>query len=1264
MMKKKVLVLVLITLSLTALCLTVLLSACAKDKISFALDKSELNLTVGGTAVLTVQTDAEDAAVHWGSSDEAVVTVTDFGGVSAVAAGNAVITATAVINDKTYTANCNVTVIDSYIEKFDEEELHPGDTLDLSLAGNSSITDFAYTITVTKDGSDVTDSVLMERSFSAAEPGEYIVTYNVTGTGIADSRFSRTVVVREPQAYGLVSAVESTSSVNVWAATVKEMAQAPAGEPNGKTEVLALHYSDTEQHLRVTFPENILNYSDVWNDNDYFELTYYIDSPVAEFAYEYFGYIDIMSKNDDSGNGPIVKRFEGNFYTANQWSTLRLYVKDFEMFTDDFNALYIRFHMGNETVNNQYIDALYISQLCFVPGDVVTQPNTSFDAGIPNVSAYTWVAKNASGEQKASGNQSNTAVTGLSAGQYTIEYTFADNSIADKTFSRDVLVQSAELFDIRAESVTTYHKGYSKLRPLTTAETIESTDPNHGVVALKVSANADVWDFEGMSGTMSPRDAARTLIKFHDIDLRAIAENAANADKYLKFVIRYENNYLTEGATSAENSFYFVDAADAGTNLGTAYALPLGTIQCGKTTTVYVPVSVIRAQVEEILAAKTGMAALGRINPLLDIQVLDDDPRYTVTVLCAGLTDGEAFVNTDLSELTAYQDEKIDLSVAREEPQFTAEIVSVTKENADVTQTVLNGTEFCASESGEYTVTYKFSAYGYKITTVQRTVTVSDLKAYFKEFDDPVQYVGQTVDLVIEEPDIENFTYTITVKRDGKDVTESVLSEEIITFDEKGAYVVTYAVTADGYEPSEVERVFEVREPTPFGMIYDLSSVTQQGSWANNGTQIMTADYPKEGAPGDKGEVLKIGYAANARIMFAKEWGQEYYDLSSELAVLDDSDYFSLRYYIASSSNANIVYRRYCYVDLVSQADGGNNYIIKRWSGVMLAVNEWAELRILVRDIRPYASEDTPMYLRVHFGNETPAPDAIYFYDFHLVLGEKYVKPDTEFSVALPNAYTPLNEYNYTIKNISSGAIVKTGTKADTTVKDGLAAGTYTVEYTHSDVTIGSPIVRTIVVADSAPVAGIADEGYLVAMSRGQKQYVRTVLKTTYVKDDLPSTNKPEALTEAIRIEGDKTLNETEYPIVFKYNIDLKAVLEDPANVNKYLRFYVYYDQSDYQGTSGTKWNEFYLHEGLDDLLGSSATFVSLGDTSSNTNLILPNQWCEVKIAIADILKKSESKMVEGKFDAAAVTFGGMIHYIDSSNFDFDVWLSALEIVD
>ena len=83
------------------------------------------------------------------------------------------------------------------------------------------------------------------------------------------------------------------------------------------------------------------------------------------------------------------------------------------MFTDDFNALYIRFHMGNETVNNQYIDALYISQLCFVPGDVVTQPNTSFDAGIPNVSAYTWVVKNASGEQKASGNHSSERIKRL-----------------------------------------------------------------------------------------------------------------------------------------------------------------------------------------------------------------------------------------------------------------------------------------------------------------------------------------------------------------------------------------------------------------------------------------------------------------------------------------------------------------------------------------------------------------------------------------------------------------------------------------------------------------------------------------------------------------------------------------------------------------------------------------------------------------------------------------------------------------------------------
>ncbi len=78
--------------------------------INIKLDKSDLSLTTGATAILTatfVPSDAANQSITWASSDESVATVVN-GKVTAIAPGSAVITATSV--DGGYTAVCAVNV--------------------------------------------------------------------------------------------------------------------------------------------------------------------------------------------------------------------------------------------------------------------------------------------------------------------------------------------------------------------------------------------------------------------------------------------------------------------------------------------------------------------------------------------------------------------------------------------------------------------------------------------------------------------------------------------------------------------------------------------------------------------------------------------------------------------------------------------------------------------------------------------------------------------------------------------------------------------------------------------------------------------------------------------------------------------------------------------------------------------------------------------------------------------------------------------------
>ncbi|MDE7347325.1 MAG: Ig-like domain-containing protein [Muribaculaceae bacterium] len=82
---------------------------------SIAISKAELSLTEGETAALTATVapeNATDKIVTWSSSDESVATVDNEGNVTAMAVGDAVITATC----GNVSANCNVHVLPILVE--------------------------------------------------------------------------------------------------------------------------------------------------------------------------------------------------------------------------------------------------------------------------------------------------------------------------------------------------------------------------------------------------------------------------------------------------------------------------------------------------------------------------------------------------------------------------------------------------------------------------------------------------------------------------------------------------------------------------------------------------------------------------------------------------------------------------------------------------------------------------------------------------------------------------------------------------------------------------------------------------------------------------------------------------------------------------------------------------------------------------------------------------------------------------------------------
>ena len=143
------------------------------------LDKHELELNVGeeATLVATVLPETASQTVTWSSSDESVATVSETGTVTAVSAGEAVITATTVTGGKT--DSCTITV----------KDVVPVVTYSLAIAPESAeiksgeTQAFTLTLTTTTDGVAVTQTVTGATWTTSDESVATVANGTATGIG-------------------------------------------------------------------------------------------------------------------------------------------------------------------------------------------------------------------------------------------------------------------------------------------------------------------------------------------------------------------------------------------------------------------------------------------------------------------------------------------------------------------------------------------------------------------------------------------------------------------------------------------------------------------------------------------------------------------------------------------------------------------------------------------------------------------------------------------------------------------------------------------------------------------------------------------------------------------------------------------------------------------------------------------------------------------------------------------------------------------------
>ena len=186
---------------------------------SIKLDKSSVDLYIGGTATLSTTVVPTGSAVTWKSADTSIATVSG-GKITAVAAGNTTVTASITVNGKSYTASCTVKVTKPSITLNNS-------TLSLYIAGTSTLT--ATTVpsgqTVTWKSDNESVATVSGGKVTAVAAGTANITATITVNG---KNYSATckVTVTKPT----ISLNNSTLSLYVAGTSTLTASTVPSGQ--------------------------------------------------------------------------------------------------------------------------------------------------------------------------------------------------------------------------------------------------------------------------------------------------------------------------------------------------------------------------------------------------------------------------------------------------------------------------------------------------------------------------------------------------------------------------------------------------------------------------------------------------------------------------------------------------------------------------------------------------------------------------------------------------------------------------------------------------------------------------------------------------------------------------------------------------------------------------------------------------------------------------------------------------------------------------
>ena len=324
--------------------------------------------------------------------------------------------------------------------------------------------------------------------------------------------------------------------------------------------------------------------------------------------------------------------------------------------------------------------------------------------------------------------------------------------------------------------------------------------------------------------------------------------------------------------------------------------------------------------------------------------------------------------------------------------------------------------------------------------------------------DDPV------ISIAIPDNGIENFNYTVEVKKDGIAVEDKIIDGTSFKTEEPGSYELTYYVSGDSISSTQFKRTVNISSVNPYYMI--RSYITTEGLKATQADDVaMDSNVPDGAANGSQSVKLNNKTAEDYfRVVYMQE------NIVPLLADLGSTDTIGFRMFIETENPEDNVS-----IGVQSAIFRDHDLVDHKLTTPRVLANTWNYVGFSVQELKDTLGSRPEAFLGMYLQKSGDVKvKSAYIYSLEVSFGDLAMYTGESVKIALPSFDIENFAYTATLLTVDGTKVAEYDKTQKEITPD---VGEYMLEYKVT----GSNIIETTFYRDLS-VKGIREYGELTKL--------------------------------------------------------------------------------------------------------------------------------------------------------------------------------------